>query len=145
MGEEIVEQVVDVPVPQVVEEVVQVAKIIPQERVQQRTVEQVVDVPVPQVVTTSLGGGLGAGFSGASAYGSTAAAPVITEVIAAPAITTMAAPVTMAAAPMMTEVIAAPMTTTMAAPMIMEVVGSSAGGWGGAGLTTSVSGGFGAG
>merc|ERR1712032_294706 len=33
-----------------VEEVVQVAKIIPQERVQQRTVEQVVDVPVPQVV-----------------------------------------------------------------------------------------------
>merc|ERR1712176_648487 len=49
------------------------------------------------------------------------------EVVAAPAITTMAAPV------------------TMAAPMITEVVGSSAGGWGGAGLTTSVSGGFGAG
>merc|ERR1711862_694392 len=74
----------------------------------------------------------------------------MTEVIAAPAITTMAAPVTMTA-PMMTEVIAAPMTTTMAAPvtmaapMITEVVGSSAGGWGGAGLTTSVSGGFGAG
>merc|ERR1711862_602526 len=84
-------------------------------------------------------------MGGASAYGSTAAAPVITEVVAAPAITTMAAPVIMAAAPMMTEVIAAPMTTTMAAPVTTEVVGSSAGGWGGAGLTTSVSGGFGAG
>merc|ERR1719174_2870624 len=71
----------------------------------------------------------------------TMAAPMMTEVIAAPAITTMAAPVTMAAAPMMTEVIAAPMTTTMAAPvtmaapMITEVVGSSAGGWGAYGST----------
>merc|ERR1712032_363258 len=35
---------------QVVEEIVEIAKIISQERVQQRTVEQVVDVPVPQVV-----------------------------------------------------------------------------------------------
>merc|ERR1712032_372093 len=80
------------------------------------------------VVTSSLGGGLGAGFSGASVYGSTA--PVITEVIAAPSITTMAAPVTMAA-PMMTEVIAAPaiptmaVPVTMAAPMITEVIGST--------------------
>merc|ERR1719203_2101420 len=57
----------------------------------------------------------------------TLAAPMMTEVVAAPAITTMAAPV------------------TMAAPMVTEVIGSSAGGWGGAGLTTSVSGGFGAG
>merc|ERR1712060_917035 len=79
-------------------------------------------------------------------YGSTA--PVITEVVAAPSITTMAAPVTMAA-PMMTEVVAAPAITTMAAPMtvaapmVTEVIGSSAAG--GAGLATSVSGGFGAG
>jgi len=49
-----VEQVVDVPVPQVVEEVIEVAKVIPQERVQQRTVEQVVDVPVPQIVEEIL-------------------------------------------------------------------------------------------
>ena len=45
-----VEQIVDVPVPQVVEEVVQVDRIVPQERVQQRTVEQIVEVPVPQMV-----------------------------------------------------------------------------------------------
>merc|ERR1712037_528428 len=57
----------------------------------------------------------------------TMAAPMMTEVVAAPAITTMAAPV------------------TMSAPMVTEVIGSSGGGWGGAGLTTSVSGGFGAG
>merc|ERR1712032_586732 len=75
----------------------------------------------------------GAGFSGASNYGSIAVAPVITEVVAAPAITTLAAP-------MMTEVVAAPTITTMAAPVTMaapmmtEVVGSSVGGWGGAGV-----------
>merc|ERR1712190_455829 len=59
-------------------------------------------------ITTSLGGG----FGGAGVYGSTMAAPMMTEVVAAPAITTMAAPVTMAA-PMVTEVIA----TTMATPL----------------------------
>merc|ERR1712048_1507460 len=69
------------------------------------------------VVTSSLGGGLGAGFSGAGVYGS--------EVVAAPSITTMAAPVTMAA-PMMTEVIAAPAITTMAAPMMTEVIAAPA-------------------
>ena len=51
----------------------------------------------------------------------TMAAPTMTDAIAAPAISTMAAPVTMAA-PMMTDVMAAPMTTdvigsTMAAPL----------------------------
>merc|ERR1712241_373091 len=50
----------------------------------------------------------------------TMAAPMFTEVVAAPAITTMAAPVTMAA-PMMTEVVAAPAITTMAAPMATAV------------------------
>eukprot|EP00971_Amphidinium_carterae_P294816 5853820-Amphidinium_carterae.1 len=45
-----VEQIVDVPVPQTVEEVVQVPRIIPQEQTVQRTVEQIVDVPVPQTV-----------------------------------------------------------------------------------------------
>ena len=47
--EEIV-QTVQRPVEQIVEQRVEVPKIIPQERVQQRTVEQIVDVPVPQVV-----------------------------------------------------------------------------------------------
>ena len=38
--EDVLEQVVDVPVAQVAEEVVQVAKVVPQERAQQRTVER---------------------------------------------------------------------------------------------------------
>ena len=37
-------------VPQVMEEIGEVVRSIPQERVQQRTVEQIVHVPVPQVV-----------------------------------------------------------------------------------------------
>ena len=37
-------------VPKVVDEIVEVVRLIPQERVQQRTVEQIVHVPVPQVV-----------------------------------------------------------------------------------------------
>ena len=37
-------------VPQVMEEIVEVVCLIPQERVQQRTMEQIVYVPVPQVV-----------------------------------------------------------------------------------------------
>ena len=45
-----VEQMVEIPVPQVVEEVEQVSKIAPQERVMQHSVEQIVEVPVPQVV-----------------------------------------------------------------------------------------------
>ena len=38
--------VTDVPVPQVVEEILGVIKVIPQERVSERNVEQIVDVPV---------------------------------------------------------------------------------------------------
>ena len=37
-------------VPQVVDEIIEVVRLIPQERVQQRNVEQIVHVPVPQVV-----------------------------------------------------------------------------------------------
>ena len=37
-------------VPKVVGEIIEVVRLIPQERVQQRTVEQIVHVPVPQVV-----------------------------------------------------------------------------------------------
>ena len=44
------EPIIDVLVPQVVEEILETIRIIPQERVQQRTVEQVIDVRVPQVV-----------------------------------------------------------------------------------------------
>merc|ERR1711982_44199 len=71
-------------------------------------------------ITTSLGGG----FGGAGVYGSTMAAPMMTEVVAAPAITTMAAPVTMAA-PMMTEVFASPLATTYGAlPMTSGSTGT---------------------
>merc|ERR1719412_2422826 len=73
-------------------------------------------------VTTSLGGGLGAaglGFGGAGVYGSTMATPMMTEVVAAPAITTMAARAgvygSTMATPMMTEVVAAPLATTYGA------------------------------
>ena len=37
-------------IPQVVDEIIEVVRLIPPERVQQRTVEQNVHVPVPQVV-----------------------------------------------------------------------------------------------
>ena len=36
--------------PVIIEEIVEVVRLIQQERIQQRTVEQTVDVPVPQVV-----------------------------------------------------------------------------------------------
>ena len=42
------EQIVDVPVAQLVEET-EVAKLIPQERVQRRTLEETVNVAVPQI------------------------------------------------------------------------------------------------
>ena len=42
--------VTDVPVPQVVEEILEVIKVIPQERVSERVVEQIVDVPVLRFV-----------------------------------------------------------------------------------------------
>ena len=37
-------------VPKVVDEIIEVVRLIPQERVQQRTLEQIVQVPVPLVV-----------------------------------------------------------------------------------------------
>ena len=46
--ERIVEQIADVHVPEIMEEIVEVAKIVQQGRVQQHTVEEIVDVPVPQ-------------------------------------------------------------------------------------------------
>ena len=46
--ERIVEQITDVHVPQIMEEIVEVAKIVLEERVQLRTAEEIVDVPVPQ-------------------------------------------------------------------------------------------------
>ena len=42
-------------VPQVVDEIIEIVRLIPQERVQQRTVEQIVHVPVPQVVNKIAG------------------------------------------------------------------------------------------
>ena len=48
MSERIDELIVGVPVPQNVEEIVEVAKLVPQRRAQHCTVEQVVDVPVRQ-------------------------------------------------------------------------------------------------
>ena len=42
-------------VPQVVDEIVEVVRLILQERVQQRAVEQIVHVPVPQVVEEKAG------------------------------------------------------------------------------------------
>ena len=37
-------QIVDFPVPQIVEEIVEVIQLVPQERIQQRTVEPIADV-----------------------------------------------------------------------------------------------------
>ena len=45
-----VEQISDVPVPQMVEQLVKLPKTVSQDRIQQRTAEQIVDIPVPQVV-----------------------------------------------------------------------------------------------
>ena len=46
---QILEQIVDVPVPQITEETDEVATLIPQERIQQRTLEETVNVPVLQI------------------------------------------------------------------------------------------------
>ena len=46
---QILDQIVDVPVPQLMEETVEAAKSIPEERTQQRTLEETVSVPVPQI------------------------------------------------------------------------------------------------
>ena len=50
----IVRQISDVPVPQVVEEILLVIKVIPQVRVSERIVEQIFDVPVLQVLRKSV-------------------------------------------------------------------------------------------
>ena len=42
--ERIVEQIMDIPLPQIMEKMMEVVRIIPQEHVQNRTVEQIVDV-----------------------------------------------------------------------------------------------------
>ena len=42
-------------IPQIMEEIGEVVRLIPQERVQQRTVEQIVHVPVPQVAEEIAG------------------------------------------------------------------------------------------
>ena len=47
--ERIVEETTDVPIPEVMEETVEVVKHIPQEQVQSYTVEQIVAVPVPRI------------------------------------------------------------------------------------------------
>ena len=44
-----VEQLVEVPIPQIEEEIVHVPKIITQQRVQHEQVEQIVEVPVPMM------------------------------------------------------------------------------------------------
>ena len=43
------EQIIDVPVPQIQEHIVEVASTIPQERTSEHTVEQIAGVPVPRV------------------------------------------------------------------------------------------------
>ena len=50
----IVEQFQNIPVPEIVEEIVQVVKMIPQERIQNSILEQIQNVPVPQVVEKTL-------------------------------------------------------------------------------------------
>ena len=45
-----VEQSLDVPVPEMVRQLVEAPKTVPQDKIQQRTVEQIVDVPFPQAV-----------------------------------------------------------------------------------------------
>ena len=49
-----VEQITDVHVPQIMEEICELAKIVQQARIQQRTVEEIVDVPVPQFLEESV-------------------------------------------------------------------------------------------
>ena len=44
-------------VPKIVDEIIEVVRLIPQQRVQQRTVEQIVHVPEPQVVGRNSGRG----------------------------------------------------------------------------------------
>ena len=46
---QIQEQIVDVPVPQIMEETDEVAKLNQQERIQQRTLEETVTVPLPRI------------------------------------------------------------------------------------------------
>ena len=50
----IVEQITDVHVPQIMEEIVEMAKIVQQVNIQQRTVEEIVDVLEPQFLDDSV-------------------------------------------------------------------------------------------
>ena len=45
----LVHLIISVPVPQIQEQIVKVIKVIPQERIQQRTLEETVNVPVLQI------------------------------------------------------------------------------------------------
>ena len=49
LQQHIVEEIIDVPVPEVTEQTVEVAKHIPRERMQSYTVEQFIDAPVSQI------------------------------------------------------------------------------------------------
>ena len=44
------EEITDVPVPEMVEQVVKLPNTVSQDRIQERTVERIADIPVPQVV-----------------------------------------------------------------------------------------------
>ena len=52
LSERTVEQIVDMPVPQIQEQIVEVAQTIPQERTSEHTAEQIAGVPVPRVPQT---------------------------------------------------------------------------------------------
>ena len=45
----LVHLIISVPVPQIQEQIVEVIKVIPQKRTQQRTIEETVNVPVLQI------------------------------------------------------------------------------------------------
>ena len=49
ISERIAEQIVDVPTPQILEEIVEVIPV-PLERISERIAEQIVDVPTPQIL-----------------------------------------------------------------------------------------------
>ena len=55
ISERILEQIVDAPVPQIQEQVVEIAKITPQERIWEIIIEQIMDVPVPQILEEIAG------------------------------------------------------------------------------------------
>ena len=50
VSERVVEQIVDIPIPQIVEEIVEAIRLVLQERI----VQEIVDVPVPQIMEEIL-------------------------------------------------------------------------------------------